>query len=125
MSESSGLMTSLRRLVGTLVGIVQTRIELISVEIEDQVLRMWHLILLAGAILLFSGLALIFFSAWIVVLFWENHPAAALGVVTAVYLAAALLTWQIFRARRRARPRLFQASLAELARDREHLAPPP
>lgn len=118
-------MASLRRLAGTLAAIVQTRIELLSVEVEDQVLRVWQLVLLAAAVLLFSGLALIFFSAWLVALFWETHPVAALGGLTIAYLCAAVFAAQVFRYRRRTRPKLFAASLAELARDREHLAPPP
>lgn len=118
-------MGSLRRLAGTLVVIVQTRIELLSVEIEEQVLQIWQLMLLAAAVLLFSGLTLLCFSAWLVILLWDSHPAAALGGLTIVYLVVAALAWQVLRARRRARPRFFEASLAELVRDREHLAPPP
>jgi uncharacterized membrane protein YqjE len=124
-SRASGLLASLRRLLATLVGIVETRIELLSVEIEEQALLFWQLLLLAAAILVFSGLALLAFSAWLLLLFWDNHPLAALGGLTLVYLAAALAALLGFRARCRTRPRLFATSLAELARDRVHLTPPP
>jgi uncharacterized membrane protein YqjE len=120
-SRASGLLASLRRLLATLVGIVETRIELLSVEIEEQALLFWQLLLLAAAILVFSGLALLAFSAWLLLLFWDSHALAALAGLTLVYLAAALTALLGFRAR----PRLFATSLAELARDRVHLTPPP
>ncbi len=124
-SRGSGLLASLRRLLTTLVSMVETRIELLSVEIEEQALLFWQLLLLAAAILVFSGLALLSFSAWLLLLFWDTHPLAALAGLTLVYLAAALAALQGFRTRRRTRPRLFETSLAELARDRAHLTPPP
>jgi uncharacterized membrane protein YqjE len=116
--RDSGLMASLRRLAETLTAIVQTRVELLSVELEEQSLWLWRMLLLAAAVLLFSGLALLCFSAWVVLLFWDSHPAAALAGVTIFYLAAAALALRAFRTRRRPRPRLLEPSLAELARDR-------
>ncbi len=123
--QPSGLMVSLRRLAETLVAIVQTRIELLSVEVEEQSLWLWRMFLLVAALQLFSGLALLCFSGWLLLLFWDSHPALTMAGLTLIYLLAALFAWRALRASKRARPRLFQTSLAELARDREHLAPPP
>ncbi len=123
--QPSGLMMSLRRLAETLVAIVQTRIELLSVEVEEQSMWLWRMFVLVAALQLFSGLALLCFSGWLLLLFWDSHPALTMAALTLLYLLAALLAWRALRASRRARPRLFETSLAELARDREHLAPPP
>lgn len=122
--RTSGLMASLRRLLATLAGIVETRIELLSMEIEEQALLFWQLLLLAVAVLVFSGLALLTFSVWILLLFWDSHPTTAMACLTLTYLAAALAALLGFRSRCRSRPRLFASSLGELARDRAHLAPP-
>lgn len=123
--RASGLMASMRRLLATLAGIVEARIELLAVEIEEQVLLFWQLLLLAAAILVFSGLALLSFSAWLLLLFWDSHPAAAMAGLALVYLAAALAALLSFHRHLRSRPRLFETSLGELARDRAHLRPPP
>lgn len=123
--RASGLMASMRRLLATLTGIVEARIELLAVEIEEQALLFWQLLLLAAVILVFSGLALLSFSAWLLLLFWDSHPATAMAGLALAYLAAALAALLSFRRRHRTRPRLFETSLGELARDRAHLRPPP
>ena len=118
------MMLSLRRLAATLVGIVQVRLELLSNDAEERALLLSQL-LVVGAVCLFCfGLAAVLFSAWMIVLFWDSHPAAALGGLTALYLAGGLVALYAFQRRKRSLPKLFSSSLAELAKDRDHLIPP-
>jgi uncharacterized membrane protein YqjE len=55
------------------------------------------------------------------VVFWDTHRHAALGGLTGLFLAtgAGLVAFALHKAR--TRPRLFEASLAELSKDRQHL----
>lgn len=125
MAESGGLMESLRRLADTLLAIFQTRIELLSNEIEEERLRIAQMLLFGGVALLFFGLSIIMLTVFFVVLFWDSHRVLVLGGFTALYFVAGLLVWNTLRRMAREKSRLFSASLAELADDRDRLAPLP
>ncbi len=56
MADSTGLMGSLKRLADTLLVIVQTRLELLSNEIEDERLYIEQKLFHGGIALLFFGL---------------------------------------------------------------------
>ncbi len=118
-----GLVKSLRRMISTLIEILETRVELAATEIEEQGLRVAQLIVLSLLILFFFCLAVIFGTVAVVVAFWNRDPVTVLGGFAALYLALAIVLGVIWRARVKARPRLLSATLAELARDREELTP--
>ena len=125
MAESGGLMESLRRLADTLLAIFQTRLELLSNEIEGERLRIGQMLLYGSAALLFFGLAIIMLTVFFVVLFWDSNRMLVLGGFTALYFVAGLLIWNALRRMAREKSKLFSASLAELADDRNRLAPLP
>lgn len=125
MAESGGLMESLRRLADTLLAIFQTRIELLSNEIEEERLRIGQMLLYGSIALLFFGLAIIMLTVFFVVLFWDGYRMLVLGGFAALYFVAGLLVWNALRRMAREKSRLFSASLAELADDRDLLAPRP
>ena len=118
-------MESLRRLADTLLAIFQTRLELLSNEIEEERLRVAQMLLYGGVALLFFGLAFIMLTVFFVVLFWDSNRLLVLGGFTALYFVAGLLVWNELRRMAREKSRLFSASLAELADDRDRLAPLP
>ena len=122
MPESgSGLMASVRRLLSTLVSIVSTRLELLANELQEERLRLTQMLVLALFALFCFGLGILLFTVFIVVLFWDDHRLAATGILSAVFFALGLLMAVLFRGKMQTRSLLFSASLAELARDKEHL----
>lgn len=121
MSESGGLLESLKRLAGTLLAIIQTRLELLSNELEEERLRIWQMLLYGSVALFFFGLSVVLLTAFVVVLFGADQRLLVLGFFTALYFLAGLLAWSGFRRLHRERSRLFSASLAELESDRERL----
>ena len=123
-TRAVGLMNSLRRVLSTLVEIVQTRVELVVTELEEQKLRAAQLATLFFLTLFFFSLAIIFGTLAVVMAYWDQNPVAVLGGFAALYLALAIIIGLVWRARSKARPRLLSATLAELARDREELTPP-
>lgn len=123
MSESTGLMESLKRLTGTLLAIFQTRLELLSNEVEEERLRIGQMLLYGSVALLFFGLTIMLLTVFIVVLFWDSYRLQVLGGLTVLFFVAGLLVWKALRRVAREKPRLFSSSLAELADDRDRLAP--
>lgn len=121
--SAGGLFESLRTLSLSLVGIVHTRLELLSTEIAEEREHLISLLVLMLLALFCLGVGVALLAMLIVVAFWESHRLLALGGVTGFFLlAAAGMAWLALH-KSRTRPRLFAASLAELSKDRQRLTP--
>lgn len=119
--SAGGLFESLRTLSLSLVGIVHTRLELLSTEIAEEREHLISLLVLVLLALFCLGVGVALLAMLIVVAFWESHRLLALGGVTGFFLlAAAGMAWLALH-KSRTRPRLFAASLAELSKDRQRL----
>lgn len=121
MGESSGLVESVKRLAGTLLAICQTRLALLSNEVEMEQVRIKQMLLYAGVALFFFALSVAVLTAFIAVLFWDSGPLLVLGSLAVMYFVAAVLAWNGLRRLAREKSRLFSSSLAEFSKDRERL----
>jgi len=119
--QSAGLMESLKRLVSTLISIVSTRLELLANELQEERLRLTQALLYAIYAIFFFSMGLLLLTIFIVVLFWDEHRLAVLGMLTILFFTLGTLTVILLRKNLRSGSKLFSASLAELAKDREQL----
>jgi uncharacterized membrane protein YqjE len=120
---SAGLFESLKTLLRSVVGIVHTRLELLSVEIAEERDHLIVLLVLVQSALFFLGVGVVLLAVLVAVAFAEGQRLLALGVLGGLFvLAGAGVAWLALR-RTRTRPRLFAASLEELSKDRQHLGP--
>jgi uncharacterized membrane protein YqjE len=117
----SGLIGSLRGALSTLVTIAQTRLEIISTELQEEVGRAAELLLWAFVALLAAGIGLFLGALVLIFAFWETHRVLVSMLVMGFFFLLALAAVLVLRARLKSRPRLFEATIAEFARDREHL----
>src|SRR5665647_2703051 len=92
MSESGGLMESLKRMAGTLLAIFQTRLELLSIEVEEERLNIKQMLLYGSIALLFFGLATILLTAFVVVVFWDSYRLQVLASFIVLYFVCLLYT---------------------------------
>jgi len=121
MSQSTGLLESLKRLTGTLLSIIQTRLELLSNELEEERLRVRQMLFYGSLALFFFGLSVMLLTVFVVVLFWDSYRLQVLGGLTAIFFIAGTLVWIELRRLSRERTKLFSTSLAELDDDRDRL----
>lgn len=120
-AAAGGLFESLKTLSVSLVGIVHTRLELLSTDIAEERAHLITLLVLGLVALFCLGVGIVLLTILIVVAFWESHRLLALGGLTGVFLTAGVgLVWYAMH-KARTKPRLFEASLAELSKDRQHL----
>jgi len=114
---------SLKKMGGALAGLVQGHLELVGIEIQEERTRVFKLFLLASISLILGLLILVGLSAAIVIAFWESNPIAAIIVLCLLYgVGMSLCISQAMRlAKESASP--FQATVEELARNRERLLP--
>lgn len=116
-----GLARGLRGFLSAGLATVQTRLELLSVEIQEEKLRVAAFLFNLVLATLFIGFGVIALAVFITVALWDSHRLLALGITTAVLLGAGLFTASTASRLAREGSRLFAASLAELARDRDEL----
>ncbi|HCI13499.1 MAG TPA: hypothetical protein DFK12_05960 [Gallionellaceae bacterium] len=122
MAEAgAGLMGSIRQLLSTVTSIASTRLELLVNEVQEERLRLTQMLLFTLFALFCFGVGILLLTAFIVVLFWDDHRLAVLGALSALFFALGALTAMLLRSKAQAKPRLFSASLAELSKDRAQL----
>lgn len=117
-----GLFASLRRVLGSAAELVEVRLELLATELQQEKLRVLEALAWLAVAMLAFGIAMVLLAVFVVLLFDERHRLAALGAVVLVYLGGAALAWRAARVRLREGGGPFEASLAELRRDRAALA---
>lgn len=118
---AANLLASLRRVMSTLIAMVETRLELLVVEFEEERVRLGEMLVLGALAFLCLMLSIILIAFLIIVLFWETHRIESMLGVIVFFLLAAFALGRAVVAKKRERPRLFAATLGELRRDREEL----
>lgn len=116
-----GLLDSIRKLAATLVGILQTRLEIFATELEEAKLQLRQQLLLALVVLFCLGLGIILLAVFFVVLFWDSHRLGVLGVMAGFFLGMGAIAVLVLRAKTAENTGIFSDTLAELAKDREQL----
>jgi uncharacterized membrane protein YqjE len=116
------LVRSVANLVATAVAIAHTRLELFSTELQQEVHRAAEILVWIGVALIAGGMGLFLLSLAIVFVFWDTHRLLASMVVMSAFFLIALIAALVLRAKIRGKPRLLDATLTELAKDRANLA---
>ena len=120
-AHSLGMFDSIKQLLGTLAGIAQTRIELLGTEVEEQVARLTSMLLWTIVSLFLAFTTAVLVAVAILVAFWDTNRILVAVLLAAGFAVLALISFLRVKAVARGRPPLFQATLEELAKDREHL----
>jgi uncharacterized membrane protein YqjE len=116
-----GLFASIAQLLATAVGIAQTRLELLSTELQEEVHRVAEIAILSAVALLAAGAGLFLLALAVIFAFWDTHRVAASIGVTSTFFLIAVGAALVLRAKVRAKPPVLDATLAELKKDRAHL----
>ncbi len=116
-------MQSLRNLAATLVALLRTRFELLATEIEEERVRLLQLLFWAAVALFFFALGIVLLVILFVAVFWDSYRIAAIVTLAVVFFGGGIGAAISVRNLIQARPRLFSASLDELARDKDQLTP--
>jgi len=115
--DDPGLLDAVLRVVGSVFGMLQNRLELASIEIAEAREQLAFTIVASFAAVLLLGGAVVALSAWIAVALWPTLGQAVLVWIALAYGLAGggLLMW--LRAKLRSDPPLLAETLAELRTD--------
>lgn len=116
------LLASIKSLVSTGASIAQTRLELISVDVQIARTKLISLLVMIVSALFFLFFGLVMLALFIVIYSWESDRMLALGLLTGAFLSIGLILAALIMQSLRTMPKLFEASIAELAKDREALS---
>lgn len=117
-----GLLASLSSLTNTLIDIVQTRIELLSLDIEEDRTRIFQLVLIYMAALFSLVVGFVIVITLTVFLLWEKNQLDILFLIGGIFvlLGVAILGLATYKAKNK--PGLFLSSLLALEKDKQEIA---
>jgi uncharacterized membrane protein YqjE len=118
----NSLFQSVANMLATLVSIAQTRLELLTTELQAEVHRAAEALVLVLVALLAAGMGLFMTALVVIFVLWDTHRLLASVVMTCMFFGIALVAGFILRAKIKNRPPLLEGTLAELANDRRKLA---
>lgn len=117
-SRFTGFLGSFRALGDNLLGTVSDRLELVSVELHEEKFRLIQTFIWISAAVFAGMMAVVFASLALVYLLWEGGRLTALGGLALFYATALTVIVVALRRHVARQPRLFAATLHEIAEDR-------
>jgi uncharacterized membrane protein YqjE len=120
-TPSAGILDSLRTFSDSLLATVQDRIELISLELQEEKLRLIQTFIWISAAIFTGLLAIMFASITLVYLLWDSARLAALGGLTLLYAAGTVTIIVAFKRYIARQPKPFAATLQEIKSDRAYI----
>ncbi len=117
----SALIGSLKNALATLIAIAQTRLEIVSTELQEEIGRAANILLWAFVALFAAGIGLFVGALVLIFAFWDTHRVLVSVLAMGFFFVLAIVAVLVLRAKIKGRPRLFEATIAEFARDRDHL----
>ena len=121
MSQEN-LLSSIKNLVSTGASIAQTRLELLSVDVQIARNKLISLLVMIVSALFFLFFGLVMLALLIVIYSWESDRMLALGLLTTAFISIGLILALVIMQALRNMPKLFEASITEFAKDREELS---
>lgn len=118
---SSGLLASLGQLGSRLLGMVETRVKLLALDLEEERRYFMGLVIAILLAAVCLGMALGLFTLTVLVLYWDTHRLAVLLTLAAGYSVAGLVLVGATMMKVRAKSAPFASSLAELRKDAQAL----
>ncbi|TVT53180.1 MAG: phage holin family protein [Sedimenticola thiotaurini] len=123
-SAGKGLFESLSALSATLLGMLYTRLDLLSIDLEEERAHLILQLVLVLTALFFMGIGVVLIALLLVMVYWETHRILVLASLAGIFLLAGLVAGGFALHKVRTKPKLFAASLSELHKDRQQLVPP-
>ena len=111
-------MGALRTLGDNLFASAQQRLELLSVELQEEKFRLIQIFIWISAVVFTGVMAVVFASLTLVYLYWESARLAVLGGLTLFYCVTLTVLVLAFRRYLAGQPKPFAATLQEIGADR-------
>jgi uncharacterized membrane protein YqjE len=115
------LFRSLMHFFASLIALMQTRLELLTTELQEEIHRAAHTVMLGFVALVAVMMGLFMAGFTIVLFFWDSYRQLAAILVTLGFFAIAAIAVIAIRNKTRASPSPLSNTLSELKKDAEQL----
>jgi uncharacterized membrane protein YqjE len=109
---------------GAALGLVQNRLELIGVELQEQKERFIRVVVLAAALVFLGNMAALVVTYTIVKLAGTEAEKPVLVILSLLYVVGAVITFLWLRKELRAGPAPLSDTVSELKKDRDWINSP-
>jgi uncharacterized membrane protein YqjE len=116
-----GLFGSLKALIERVLALLQSRAELFSTELEEELTRLIGVLIWSIVGVFCAIIGVTFIAVTILLAVPSSYRVIAAGVLALLFLGVAAAGALTIRKIARAKPRPFDASLSEIEKDRERL----
>jgi uncharacterized membrane protein YqjE len=118
---AAGLFQSLSHFLSTLLGIAHTRLQLLTTELQEEVQHAAKILIWTFIAAFAAMMALLMAALTVIFAFWDTHRlAASLGMIL-LFVAVTVVSALTLTRKLRTKPPMLDATLAELAKDRDQL----
>ena len=111
------ILETVGRIGGTLLAMVETRLELAALEVEEESQRLLGYFALALLSLILFGIAMVLVSLTIILVFWDTYRLQAALVLAALFGVAGTMVGLKLKKAFATRPRMLASTVAELNKD--------
>ncbi|MBC3935108.1 phage holin family protein [Undibacterium rugosum] len=118
------VLDSIRQLTATFADMLQTRLALASVEVEEELQRFSSMLLWSLAALFCACFATMLAALLLIAVFWETHRVALISGMILFFVTGAVGIALRVRQQLSQRPRFLSATLGELDKDVQGLQVP-
>jgi len=115
----TGILDSLRAFGGGLIASLQDRVQLLSVELQEEKFRLIQIFIWISAAVFAGVMAITFASLTLVFFFWDSARLVVLGGLTLFYAGLATIIVIAFRRYLKRQPQPFASTIEELQEDAE------
>lgn len=117
-----GTFGSIKNFAASLVSHLHTRWQLFATEFAQEKLRVISLLFSTLLTLFFTFMMLVLAVLFVLAAYWDTpYRLHSVGTLTGLFLLGAVICGSRVRTQLKTRPQLFEASLAELYKDRQQL----
>jgi uncharacterized membrane protein YqjE len=115
----AGIFGSVRRVLDTVLAILQNRLELMMIELNEEKSRLISVVIWAAALLFLAFMGIVALMLTVVMLLWD-HALIVLGSFTGVFLLGALVSFLMIKKKIKGSIP-FSETIAQLKKDRAWL----
>ncbi len=118
-AQTHSTLAAVKRIAASLLAMTQTRFEMAGIELVEEKNRLLSQVFTGLAAILFLSFGVMVLTFLVVAHFWDTYRLAALVGMALLYLLIGGLLWIKMKTLVDDAPPPFQATLAEIAKDRD------
>lgn len=117
------MLEIIKRMAASVLAVLHMRAELLAVEIEEEVLRLFSYLILSLIALVCFSVAALLAILLVIVAFWDSYRMTAIFCLMGAFGVGAFMIGRHVRRAFSTRPKFLSATLGEFAKDIEMVKP--